>query len=161
DLNPGNAFVVERRIGREILRRRDRELLVDAAERRIPTFLRRRIPVREIEARRDADIPLEPVPHVTVDGEPAFAPGRRGDRRLDEVAERAIVLRRLVVLVQEADRNEEEAGAATDAVGKLALSVELLDLDFALVRGRGDRVLDLELGGHTRALVEAMRPTEN
>ena len=53
-------------------------------------------------------------------------------------------------------RDQEQAELRVDAVAELALDVGLLDLDFAGVVGRGDRVLHLELADEARPLVEAI-----
>jgi hypothetical protein len=65
------------------------------------------------------------------------------------------------MFVEETNRNEEQAGAPTDAIGEVAFGIELLDFHFALV-GRGrNGMLDFEFGRHARAIVEAMSPAED
>jgi hypothetical protein len=98
---------------------------------------------------------------AAVCGQSALPPGRGNDRCFDEIAEHAVVLRRFVMFVEEADWNEEQSSAATDAVGELALGVELLELHFALVVGGRDSVLEFQLGRHPGAIVEAVTPAED
>ncbi len=65
------------------------------------------------------------------------------------------------MLVRQADRHQHESRATADVIGELPLDVELLDFRFTRVVGRRDRVLDLELGGHARAIVESVSPPED
>src|SRR5262249_19478855 len=101
------ARVVERAEARKIFRASERELLMDGAQRRFLAFaFRTRVPLRKIEAGREADIPAQSAVRFPLHAEAAFAPSRRDDRRLDEVAEHAVVTRRLMRLVQETRRDE-------------------------------------------------------
>ena len=65
------------------------------------------------------------------------------------------------MLVEQAERHQEQAGLDRGPRRKLVVDVELLDLELALVVGRGHRVLDLELRVEAGAVVEAVADAEH
>src|SRR5262249_27496705 len=106
-----HALVVGRAVDRDVARARELQFLMDRAERRDAAFGIGGIPVAKVLARREADVPAEARFGRAEQREAAFAPRRRNDRGLDEIALDAIVVRRLVVLVEEAERNQRQARA--------------------------------------------------
>ncbi len=91
-----------------------------------------------------------------VEADAALAPGGGDDAGLHLVAYRAVIDRRLVVAVDEAERHQEQAGADIGGVRDLIVQIGLLDLGLALVAGAGDGVLDLELAVEADAVAEAV-----
>ncbi len=65
------------------------------------------------------------------------------------------------MLVQQAERHQEQPGLEPGPVGELMVDVELLDLELAGIVGRGDSVLDFELRIEDRALVEPVADAEH
>ena len=124
-------------------------------------FGRCRVPLRKIEARAEARVPRKARVEVSVQEQSALAPRGRDDRGLDEVARDAVVLRGLVVLVQQSHRDEEEARLRREVLVELVLDVRLLDLGLARIGGRRHRMLPLELGHESRAIVPAMLESED
>jgi hypothetical protein len=92
--------------------------------------------------------------------EAALAPGAGNDERLHEVALHAVEVGRLVVLVQQTKRHQEQPGAHRDGLIELAVDVELLDLEFPDVIGGGHRMLDLVLGIELGAIIEPVADAE-
>ena len=141
--------------GADRARRGELAFAVDRLQRpAIAAFVRARVPLAEVGRGRHGEVPVEAVRSVAVDAEADFAPRARHDLGVDVGPVDAVVRRRLVVLVDEADRHQEQAGAATQARLELAFEPELLDFRFATVVGRGDGVLPLPLGDHLRLVVE-------
>src|SRR4029434_10266011 len=93
---PGIPTPVQCAIAREVGGFGKLQLLVDAAERTCLAFIARRIPFGEVEARSDAHVPRQAGVGDTGESQSAFAPRGRDDRRLDEIAGDAEILRRLV-----------------------------------------------------------------
>src|SRR5690349_12117754 len=108
--------------------------------------LRLEVPLRQVEPGGQAGIPAETGRGVAVQVEAALAPGAGDDEGLDEVALYAVEVGRLVVLVEEAERHEEQPGAHRDRIVQPTVDVELLDLELAAVGGGSDGVLELVLG---------------
>ena len=108
---------------------------MNAAERRFTAFVRGRIPLAQVRARADADVPVEPGIGVAVQGNTTFAPRARDDRRLDEIALNAVIVGRLVMLVEQAERHEHQAGAHAVARRQRVLDIQLLDFRLALIVG--------------------------
>jgi len=66
-----------------------------------------------------------------MEAQTAFAPGAWDDERLDEVTLHAVEVGRLVMLIDEAKRHQEQAGPQGAATPDLAIDIKLLDLEFA------------------------------
>ena len=81
--------------------------------------------------------------------------------KLDEVALHAVEIGGLVVLVDEAEGHEEQAGAHRHRIIEAAIDVELLHFELTDITGRGHGVLDLVFGVELGALVEAVTDAEH
>src|SRR5262249_22494433 len=114
------------------------------------------VELARVEARRDADVVAEPLGEDAVHPYAELTPGRGDDASLDLVAHHAVVVRRLVRLIENADGNEKKAAFEIDAVALLVVDPGLLDLGFALVVLAHDGVLDLDFRVQRQALVETV-----
>ena len=97
------------------------------AQRAFPPLGRCRVPLGEVEAGRQPDVPAQAGRRAARQPQADFAPSGRDDRGVDVVARHAVIRRWLVVLVQQAEGHQEQAGLATDAGREFALDVQLLD----------------------------------
>src|SRR5437588_21898 len=79
---------------------------------------------------------------ITMEAQPTFAPRAGDDERLDEVTLHAVEVGGLVMLVDEAERQQEQPGARSGALCQLAIDIELLNFKLARVRGGRHAVLD-------------------
>src|SRR5262249_16537964 len=111
-------------------------------------------PLQKYEAGRDAEAPAPAARGLRLESRAALAPGRRDDRSLDEIAEHAVVARRLVVLVEQAAGDEEQAEVGLPVASEVTLDIGLLHFDLARIFGRGHRVLDLDFTHQARSLIE-------
>src|SRR6185437_6957194 len=91
----------------------------------------------------------------------AFAPGAGNDQGLDEVALYAVEIRRLMVLVEQSERHQEQPRAQAETVAELPVEVELLDLEFTRVIGGCHGMLHLVLGVEFRAVIEVIADPEH
>ena len=86
-----------------------------------------------------------------------FEPGRRDDDRVDERPLDAVVDRRLVPLVDDADGHQHHAGAHVEAARQQEVDVGLLELQLArLFEPLDERVFELELADEPDAIAEAV-----
>ena len=127
---------------------------MDAAERRTAAFVGRRIPIAEIRAGGDTEIPDEARLGAAVAGNAAFAPRRGNDRLFDKIALNAVVLRRLVMLVEKSQRNEHQTGAHAVVVAQRVFDIELLDFRLALIDVRRNGMLPFQFAVYARRFVE-------
>ena len=118
-------------------------------------------PLREVEAGREPHVPAEARRGLTVEVEATLAPGARDDERLDEIALHAVEVGGLVVLVDEAERHEEQASPHRHGVIETTIDVELLHFELADIAGRAHGVLELVFGVELGALVEAVTDAEH
>src|SRR5258707_214103 len=98
-----------------------------------------------VESRRHADVVLEPAAKEAMNAQAHLAPGRRNDAGLDFVALDAVVRRRFVGLVKDAERNQEEPAFDVGRVVEPVVELGLLDLGLATIPGAYHAMLDLEL----------------
>src|SRR5262249_22098745 len=119
--------------------------------------------------RRGEPFGVEAVDHVelvahAVDGaEDAgarLAPRRRDDDLIGERTVDAVERRRLVIDVDDAGGDDDDAGAEVERLPREVVEERLLDLELALVIRRGDRVLDLELAVEAQLLGEVVADVE-
>src|SRR5262249_18064360 len=119
------------------------------------------VELARVEIRGDAHVVAEALCKDAVHPYAEFAPGRGNDAGLDLVAHHAEVGGRLVRLVEDADRHEEQAALEIDAIALPGADPGLLDLGLARVLGADDRVLDLDLRVQREALVESVIEPEH
>ena len=140
---------------------REREFLVNRAERRLLAFAGRCVPLVQVEAGGDAALQRQAVVEVADELHAAFAPGAGDDRGFDEVALDAIERDRLVVFVEQTRRHQEQAGAQCPGRRQLAFDVSLFERHFTCVTGRCDRVFHFEFGHDFGLGIEAVLVTEH
>ena len=104
----------------------------------------------------ETDIVVEAAGEPAVHPNPAFAPGGRDDACLDVVAKHAIESRRLVILVQESQRNQHQTGFKIERVVESIVDPSLLHLDLACVDAACDSVFDFQFGLKGQLVIEAM-----
>ncbi len=122
---------------------------------------RRIVELAGVEPGREPDVVPEPSADQAVHADPKLAPGRRNDARLDLIAKDAIVSRRLVGLVEDAERDEEQPAFDVDLVAELVVEPGLLDFGLAVVSGADHGVLDLDLRVKSEPLIETMVEAEH
>ncbi len=122
---------------------------------------RRVVPLRQVLAGGQADVPADADIGIAVEVEAALAPGAGDDQGFYKISLHAVEIGRLVVLVEQAEGHQEQAAAHGGPVGELVIDVELLHLEFADVAGRGDGVLDFVLGVEAGAVVEGIADAEH
>src|SRR5580658_3752746 len=83
-----------------------------------------------------------------------FAPGAGNDQSLDEVALHAVESGGLVMLVEQSEWHQKQAGLDTRPVIGLMIDIKLLHFKLALVDGRGDGVLNLKFRVEVGAIIE-------
>jgi hypothetical protein len=91
---------------------------------------------------------------VAAQADAAFPPGGRDDGVLDRVALHAVEGVRLVVLVEDADRQQEQAELRVLGFEQVALDVGLFELDLALLALAGDGVFEFHFREQARPGVE-------
>ncbi len=80
-------------------------------------------------------------------------PRRRDDDRVDERPLDAVVDRRLVALVDDADRHQQHAGPDVERARQQEVDIGLLELQLAgLLEALDERVLELELADEADAV---------
>ena len=135
--------------------------LVDAGQRRFRAFARARIPFSQVKTGGNAGIPADAILMRTGETKTGLAPGTRDNRGFDKIAVYAKIRGRLVIGIEQADRHQEQTALDAQAIAQFMLDIQLLDCGFALVTGRGDRMLPLKLGHHLGFFIEAMRDAKH
>ncbi len=98
-----------------------------------------------VQRRRHEEAVAPAVADLAVDAGADFEPCRRHDHGVDERALDTVVDRRLVALVEDADRHQQHAGAHVEAARQQEVDVGLFQFQFAaLFQALDERVLELE-----------------
>ena len=111
-----------------------------------------------VQRRRHEEAVAPAVADLAVDAGADLEPGGRHDHGVDERALDAVVDRRLVTLVEDADRHQQHAGAHVEAARQQEVDVGLFELQLAaLLEALDERVLELELADEADLRRELVR----
>src|SRR5579864_8640912 len=105
----------------------ERELLMRRLQRRYVAVLElerigvgwrlgSELPLRQVEAGCEADVPGERHRSIAVEAQAALAPGARDDQSLDEVALHAVEVGWLVMLIDESEGHQEQTAARAQVI---------------------------------------------
>ena len=104
----------------------------------------------------------QPRPSSPCTPAPASNQVRRNDHRVDERPLDAVVDRRLVALVDDADRHQHHAGAHVEPPREQEIDVRLFELELAaFLEPFDERVLQLQLADEPDAIAEAVRDEQH
>ncbi len=104
---------------------------------------RRIVELASVEAGGEADVVAQAIGKESVYAGAELAPGGGDNARLDLVALDAVIGRRLVRYVEDAERDEEQAAFRVDRIAEAVVQVGLFNLHFALVALADHAVLEL------------------
>ena len=106
----------------------------------------RGVELERVQRRRDEQPVAPAAADLAMDAGADFEPGRRDDHGVDERPLDTVVDRRLVALVEDADRHQQHAGAHVEAAGQQEVDIRLFELELAaFLEPLDEGVLQLEL----------------
>ena len=115
-----------------------------------------------IERRHHIGPVPETTPHLTVHAGTRLEPGTRHDDGVDERPLDAVIHRRLVPLIDDADRHQEHPGAEVQLAGDEKVDVGLFELELPCLFEPLDKgMLQLELGDEPDPVREAVREQQD